>query len=361
MRVSVLIVGAGPAALSTALGLLRHGIAVAIVTTNTRTGGIPVDVLPPDVKPEFASIGVAGEAWADVGVACHGIEARWGGALPVSYSFLCHPQGDGIIIERSALHRLLLQCATNAGAQRHVARFVSAKRGTAGWRVTLQANEATEQLDCRVLVDASGRAAVVAQYMGARLRRCDRLCCVAALLANCRQQRVLTVVSTAYGWWYATPTPDGRTLVCLLSDADLIARIGATRPETWLALLRPIAPALSLLIGDLEPRVNIAVYPCESAILDTMGAGWIAVGDAAARFDPLAAIGVLHAIRTGRSASEAIVRYLQGQDGALVDFSRAEHRAFAMYLRGRQSQYALERRFPQYTFWARRTHRRVQW
>jgi 2-polyprenyl-6-methoxyphenol hydroxylase-like FAD-dependent oxidoreductase len=357
MRASVLIVGAGPAATSTALGLLRHGIAVSIVTTNTPTSGIPVDVLPPDVKPVFASLGVAGEAWTDVTVACHGIEASWGDALPVLYSFLCHPQGDGIIIERSALHRLLLQCAINAGAQRHAARFVSAERGSAGWRVTLQASETTEKVDCRVLVDASGRAAVVAQYMGAHLRRCDRLCCVAALLANCKQQRVLTVVSTAYGWWYATPTPDGRTLVCLLSDADLIGRIGATRPETWLALLRPIAPALSL-IGDPAPRVNIAAYPCESAILDTMGAGWIAVGDASARFDPLAAIGVLHAIRTGRTASEAIACYLQGHDGALVDFARAERSAYAMYLRGRQSQYALERRFPQHTFWARRTHRR---
>src|ERR1700686_3010321 len=104
MKADVLIVGAGPAATSTALGLLRHGIPVALVTINTPTGGIPVDVLPPEVKRELASIGVAGEAWTDVGVACHGIEAMWGSALPVLYSFLCHPHGDGIIIGRSALH-----------------------------------------------------------------------------------------------------------------------------------------------------------------------------------------------------------------------------------------------------------------
>jgi flavin-dependent dehydrogenase len=359
MRADVLIVGAGPAATSTALGLLHHGIPVALVTTNTPTGGIPVDVLPPDVKPELASIGVGGEAWTEVGVACHGIEAMWGGALPVLYSFLCHPHGDGIIIWRSALHRLLLECAVNAGARQHTARFLSAERFTAGWRVRLQGSEGTEQVDCRVLVDATGRAAVIARYMGVRLTRYDNLCCVAALLDNCKRQRVLAVVSNTYGWWYATPTPDGRTLVCLLSDADLIRHVGATRLETWLALLRPIAPALSL-IDDLPQRVTLAVYPCESAILDTMGAGWIAVGDAAASFDPLAAMGVLHAIRTGRSASEAITSYLQGHDGGLVDFARAERSAFATYLRGRQSQYALERRFPQHTFWARRTHRRVQ-
>jgi flavin-dependent dehydrogenase len=359
MRADVLIVGAGPAATSTALGLLRHGIPVAIVTTNRPRGGIPVDVLSPDVKPEFASIGIGGGAWTDVGVACHGIEATWGGVLPVSHSFLRHPHGDGIIVERSALHQRLLQCATSAGARKHTARFVSADRAAAGWRVTLQGGEGTEQVDCRVLVDATGRAAVVARCIGVRHTRYDSLCCVAALLTNCKQCRVLAVVSTAYGWWYATPTPDGRTLVCFVSDADLIRCVGATRPETWLALLQPIAASLSLM-GHLLPPVNLAAYPCESGILDTMGAGWVAVGDAAASFDPLAAMGVLHAIRNGRSASEAIARYLQGHDGALVDFARAERSAFATYLRGRQSQYALERRFPQQTFWARRTRHRVQ-
>ena len=138
-----------------------------------------------------------------------------------------------------------------------------------------------------------------------------------------------------------------------VSDADLIRSLGVIRPDTWIALLRPIAPALSL-IGDLLPRVNLAVYPCESAILDTMGQGWVAVGDAAASFDPLAAMGVLHAIRTGRSASGAIASYLQGKDGELVDFARVERSMFAAYLRARQRQYGLERRFPEHAFWARR-------
>jgi flavin-dependent dehydrogenase len=234
------------------------------------------------------------------------------------------------------------------------ARFVSAEPVTAGWRVALQGSEGTEQVDCRVLVDASGRAAVVSRYMGVRLTRHDSLCCVAALLANEKQQRLLAVVSTPYGWWYAAPTPDGRTLVCFVSDADLIRCLGALQPDTWIALLRPIAPALSL-IGDLPPRVNLAAYPCESAILDTMGQGWVAVGDAAASFDPLAAMGVLHAICTGRSASGAIASYLQGNEGGLVDFARTERSLFAAYLRARQRQYRLERRFPEHTFWARRT------
>jgi hypothetical protein len=66
-------------------------------------------------------------------------------------------------------------------------------------------------------------------------------------------------------------------------------------------------------------------------------------------------MGVLHTISTGRSASGAIASYLQGNDGGLVDFARAERSTFSAYLRARQRQYGLERRFPEHKFWARRT------
>jgi len=86
-----------------------------------------------------------------------------------------------------------------------------------------------------------------------------------------------------------------------------------------------------------------------------MGTGWIAVGDAGASFDPLSAMGVLRAIRSGRGASEAIMSYLRGNGDALMDFARAERNTFDAYLRARQGQYGLECRFPQHAFWRRRT------
>jgi flavin-dependent dehydrogenase len=165
--------------------------------------------------------------------------------------------------------------------------------------------------------------------MGARFRRHDTLCCVGGLLDNCKQNRVLSVASTKYGWWYSAPTPDARTLVCCVSDADIIRRLGATEPHAWLALLRPVTRELSL--GDLPRRVTLAAYSCESAILQEIGRAWIAVGDASARFDPLAATGVVHAIRSGHAAGEAIASYLQGNSGTLIDFMRGEINTFGAY------------------------------
>ena len=354
MLADVLIVGAGPAGTSTALSLLRQGITVAIVASNREPVSIPVDVLSPELKAEFASLGIQSETWTHLGVACHGIDAAWGGTLPVSYSFLQHPYGDGVAIGRSELHRLLLRCAIDGGALHHTARFVGAESMTNDWQVRLQRGETTEQVQCRVLVDATGRASVISRYMGARFRCYDTLCGVGGLLDNCKHDRVLSVISTTHGWWYSAPAPDGRTLVCFLSDADVLRRIGATQPDVWTTLFRPIARALSSSV-PLPHGFTLAVYPCESAVLKAMGTAWIAVGDAAARFDPLAARGVHHAIRSGRTATDAIVGYLRGNTRALIDFASAELTAFAAYMRGRQHQYGLERRFSQHAFWSRRT------
>jgi len=353
MRADVLILGAGPAGVSTALGLLCQGISVAIVSSKGRVPGIPVDVLSPETKTEFAHLGIQAEAWSSLGVACHGIDAAWGNASPTSYSFLRNPYGDGIAVPRSTLHPVLLQCATDAGAHHSIARFVGAEPTSTGWRVTSQAGEINEQIECRVLVDASGRASVVSRHMGARFRRFDSLCSVGALLDGCKTDRILSVTATQHGWWYSAPTPDGRTLVSFLSDADVLRRLSATRPDVWLSLLRPVRRALSL--GDLPRRPALEAYPCESSTLEAMGTAWLAVGDAAARFDPLSATGVLHAIRSGRTAAAAVASYLGGNSEALNDFARGELDSFAAYLRGRRSQYGLERRFSQHAFWARRT------
>ncbi len=353
MEADVLIVGSGPAGSSTALGLLRHGIAATVVTADKSAPGIPVDVLSPDVKPELSSLGIQAKGWSDLGVACYGIDAAWGSATPVSYSFLLHPHGNGIAVQRLDLHRILLQSLTDAGTQHRRARFVGAERTATGWRATLQSGEITEHLKCRVLVDATGRASAIARYMGARIKRYDSLCCIAAVLDDCMKDRVLAVASTAYGWWYATPAPGKRVLVCLVSDADLIRHTSAARPDIWLALLHPMAQALSL--SGLPPRVTVTAHPCESAVIEAISGGWVAVGDAAARFDPLAATGVLHAIRSGHEASRSIASYLRGNDCALTDFARREFNTFSVYLRGRRRQYGMERRFSQQTFWMRRS------
>jgi flavin-dependent dehydrogenase len=95
--------------------------------------------------------------------------------------------------------------------------------------------------------------------------------------------------------------------------------------------------------------------PAASARLDrTAGPDWLAIGDAAASFDPLSSQGIGSALETGIAAAVACVRRLGGDADAFTDAGARYEAAWTEYEAGRMSYYGLERRWPEAPFWARR-------
>jgi flavin-dependent dehydrogenase len=116
-------------------------------------------------------------------------------------------------------------------------------------------------------------------------------------------------------------------VVCWLSDSDLVRARELGRSGAWRARLA-------------ESRYA--------------GEGWLAVGDVASAFDPLASAGITLALRTAREAAEAIERHLEGETEALGEYAAAVRRRFAGYLIERREQYRAEPRWSGSAFWARR-------
>jgi hypothetical protein len=85
-----------------------------------------------------------------------------------------------------------------------------------------------------------------------------------------------------------------------------------------------------------------------------VGPGWIAVGDAAAAFDPLAGIGVAKAIESGLAAARAIVQAAAGEASAFPRYDRAVAAAFAEHMAQRAKHYGRVARFSGGLFWRRR-------
>lgn len=85
------------------------------------------------------------------------------------------------------------------------------------------------------------------------------------------------------------------------------------------------------------------------------GDGWIAVGDAALACDPLSSQGLLNALFTGIEGRRALDAHLRGHRGALDAYRRRLSDIRAAYERNRLSAYALEDRWLEQPFWARRT------
>jgi len=84
------------------------------------------------------------------------------------------------------------------------------------------------------------------------------------------------------------------------------------------------------------------------------GENWLAVGDAAAAYDPLSSQGIYKALEYGLRAGDAIGDHRAGRNTALQDYVEGIRREFDDYLLIRSKYYGRERRWPNSIFWQRR-------
>ena len=144
-----------------------------------------------------------------------------------------------------------------------------------------------------------------------------------------------------------------------VTDREGIRRLGAVGPPAFDAALA----ATSLVRSVASPPatgLRRAVLPVYSSALDRpAGDGWVAVGDAAASYDPIAGQGVSKALTDGIAAAGQAQSLLEG-GSPLVASSPWPSAALAGYRRSRAHVYGLERRFPGAAFWEARRARATQ-
>src|SRR6266566_264584 len=109
MKVDALILGAGPAATSTALSLLRSGVSVCLLARDDSTTTIDVEILSPEIRAELAAVGIHQSFWRPLALPCYGIRAAWGAEPPSYYSYMSSPHGDAMAVNRRAFHAALRQ------------------------------------------------------------------------------------------------------------------------------------------------------------------------------------------------------------------------------------------------------------
>ena len=350
----VVVVGSGPAGASAAIRLLRAGVTVSIVASEDTQSCLPGEALSPEVRTEFRRMGLE-EDFPREALPSYGIEALWGQEIPAFHSYLCAPQGNGLSVTRPEFHGALLRAVLATGdCVFFNGQFLLAERTSRGWTVGIRIGKTTETITCDLLADATGRTAAVARHLGARRRRLDSLCGISSVLDFPIAQQTLVVEATSYGWWYLTPIARYQTLVCLISDVDIIRYFSAFHSISWLGLLKKVE-YISSRLGALPDKVETRTHPCETGILDRItGNGWIAIGDAAWMVDPLTSTGVLKAVKSGAEAADAIVECLAGNTFALAQYENFIRNDLDAYLRARRRQYAIESRWSRETFWARR-------
>ena len=117
---------------------------------------------------------------------------------------------------------------------------------------------------------------------------------------------MLTVESSPYGWWSLSVVAD-RTLVATLYTSMSMAKTAREAPEVWFERALGATKRIAHIVSACRPtlRATRVCRACPSRSSRLVGDGWIAIGDAAIAFDPLAGQGVALALETAFRAFEA--------------------------------------------------------
>jgi flavin-dependent dehydrogenase len=346
---NAVIVGGGPAGAVAALVLARRGISVIVLESRAAPERKVGECLPPNVTPLLRRLGLEDLLRQDGHLRSLGNRFLWGSAEPGERPFLAGTQGDGWHVDRLAFETRLAERARAAGAQwRWGSRLARCERIGSRWRLEIQDGI----LEADFVADATGRLAHLARRLGAKRVRYDRLVGAAALLRSATPDAdtYTLVEAVPEGWWYSALLAGGGLAVAFMTDGDLLDR-GA-----WRSLLARTEATRARVedhgyVLDEEPRM----LPAETSRLDTIaGDGWLALGDAAAAYDPLSSHGIGSAMGSGFYGGNAIADLLAGCPEARLAYLDVMQTAYGACLDLQKRHYAAEGRWPESPFWSRR-------
>lgn len=344
----VLVVGGGPAGSAAALDLSRRGFSVALIEQDRYLSPRVGETLPPFVRRQLTALGVWQRFLETGPLESYGMRTAWDTAEPLQREFLMNPYGCGWHVDRASFDALLASAAGDAGAELITARAGPHGRNQDGlWWLQVHVKDTTLILTGRVLVDATGRKALIASRLGAQTQVADRLIGAIAFVESSATERFTMLEAVENGWWYSAPLPGARMVFAYMTDADL------WQETEWGSLLQT-APLTAERAGQGQLPAPAEIVSASSVVRHPVtGPDWIAIGDAAFAYDPLSGQGVYKSIDSGLRAAEAIA------GNTLPEYETWAQETYAGYLATRTRFYSSVRRWPQSAFWQRRKETRL--
>jgi flavin-dependent dehydrogenase len=276
-------------------------------------------------------------------------------------------RGHGWHLDRSAFDALLADQARIRGVELYAGvSLTEIHESDGGWRLSLSDGTG---VDARFVVDATGRGASVARQVSAHVLVLDGLMGFARYFrvpGGCEPRTMIEAFPD--GWWYAAtlekageqmdtqrPMAANTVAIVAMTDLDLARDLQLEREIVWRQMLARTEWIHSLVPADARAEATI-VRAAGSALLDPVcGDAWLAVGDAASAYDPLSAQGIVKSLRSGIFAAYAIAERLEfGGHAGLDRYRHFVRQSFQAYQEAYLKFYAMEARWRDRPFWARR-------
>ncbi len=362
-KYDVVILGGGPSGLTTALTIARHSdLSVLVVEAQAPQQERIGENCPPNVLVLLEGLGLLERFRQEGHGICPGYASMWGTPRPGYNDFIVSPYGPSWRLDRKKFDWMLAEAASRAGvtfAWSH--RFHSLENAQKGFRLMLTGptNKNPFPIEAGFVVDATGSKARFAAAMGIEKDIQDQLFATVrfAQIASGDISDQVHIESTPWGWWYTTLLPDRRLVTMMVTELEGLHALRLEEMKGFDAAVQAtqfVGAALqSLRLND--PTFH--TWPIYSGILPSVcGDNWIAVGDAASSFDPVAAQGIYKGMEDGYRAGQMIAQHFQGIEFPRTKYQQTILKRYEAYLKNRAHVYGLERRWPEMAFWKNRAN-----
>ena len=356
----VAVVGGGPSGAAAAHSLTKAGLNVVIIKRATDDRPVAGETLPPVVNQLLTNFAINQQAMQAVATPSYGNQSAWGSDELAAYSHIFHAYGNGWHVDRVQFDKLLIEAVARTGATIWEGKqVVACSFSENSWQLKLKRKHATETINVRAVIDATGRKASLARDLGARKIVVDHLVGIATQYPAANKQSGYTLIEAVEnGWWYSVPLPNNRLTVVFMTDADLCRFDKYNSPQKWQQLLA-CTKQIGCQLNDNCTSTDPSIFSASSHRLQRSdwSSPWLACGDAAISVDPISGSGVTRALQTGQIAGEAIACWLAGSKSAAIAYETKLDHEFETYLIEREKYYLLENRWADSTFWKRRHFR----
>jgi flavin-dependent dehydrogenase len=297
----VVVIGGGPAGASIASRLAKQGYAVVVIEASEFPRPHVGESLHAHVASLFDQLGLREQIESSGFLRPQAALVHWAGETRSRRDV-----ANGYQVDRARFDKILLQAATQSGAQIiQPARVVTFEHlAERQWRLTVATAGEQKVIRTPFLVDASGRRGYLP---GRRAALQPATLALYAYWHNTGLEGAETRIEAGTEHWYwAAPLPDGSVNATVFVSPERCRNKGASSlKEHYLQLLDESQLLSECLRGQLKTTVR-ACSATASRVLEPIGTDWIKIGEAALAYDPLSSQGVQNAMSSGLQGAAVV-------------------------------------------------------